>query len=65
MNILISQAGKCEIFSQVFQHIKLFTEHINIHFRENGLYIQTMDGSHVSIFELSMPNTWFDEYKLG
>ena len=65
MNISITQASKCEIFSQVFQHIKLFTEHINIYFRENELYIQTMDGSHVSIFELNMPNTWFDEYKLG
>jgi proliferating cell nuclear antigen len=65
MNISITQATKCEVFSQVFQHIKLFTEHINISFRENGLYIQTMDGSHVSIFELNMPNTWFDEYTLG
>tara|TARA_B100000513_G_scaffold66886_1_gene26500 strand:- start:793 stop:1623 length:831 start_codon:yes stop_codon:yes gene_type:complete len=65
MNIHISDANKCEIFSQVFQHIKLFTENINIHFRESGLYIQTMDGSRISIFELSIPNTWFDEYSLG
>ena len=64
MNIELSQHNKCELFSQVFQHIKLFTEHINIYFREEGLYIQTMDSARVSIFELNMPNTWFDSYVL-
>jgi len=65
MNIQITQPGKCELFSQVFQHIKLFTEHINITFREEGLYIQTMDNSHVSVFELNIPKTWFDSYVLN
>jgi proliferating cell nuclear antigen PCNA len=64
MNIQITEPVKCDIFSQVFQHIKLFTEHINITFREEGLYIQTMDNSHVSVFELNIPNTWFDSYSL-
>lgn len=64
MNIQITQPVKCDIFSQMFQHIKLFTEHINITFREEGLYIQTMDKSHVSVFELKIPHTWFDSYTL-
>jgi proliferating cell nuclear antigen len=65
MNIQITQSVKCDIFSQMFQHIKLFTEHINITFREEGLYIQTMDKSHVSVFELKIPHTWFDSYTLN
>ncbi len=64
MNVQITQPSKVDIFTQVFQHIKLFTDHINITFREEGLYIQTMDNSHVSVFELNLPNTWFDQYDL-
>lgn len=64
MDVQMNQASKTELFTQVFQHIKLFTDHINLAFREDGLYIQTMDNSHVSVFELNMPNTWFDHYVL-
>jgi proliferating cell nuclear antigen len=64
MDVQITQPSKVELFTQVFQHIKLFTDHINITFREEGLYIQTMDSSHVSVFELNLPNTWFDHYVL-
>lgn len=62
MNICINQIQKAEIFAGLFQHIKSFTEQVNIMFEKDRMYIQTMDGSRVSIIEMMLPNTWFDEY---
>jgi proliferating cell nuclear antigen PCNA len=63
MELSIKNIQKAEIFASVFQHLKIFTEHINIQFYEDKLYIQGMDSAHVSIYELVIPKTWFDEYK--
>ena len=52
MNILINDTTKADIFSSLFQHIKLFTEQVNITFNKDKLYLQTMDSSRVSIFEM-------------
>ena len=63
MNIVINNQTKIEIFTTIFQHIKLFSDNVNIMFEKERLYLQTMDGSRVSIFELYMPSTWFDAYE--
>jgi len=63
MNILIKNTHKCEIFSSVFQYMKLFSENVNISFSENRLFLQAMDSSHISIIELSIPSDWFDTYE--
>jgi proliferating cell nuclear antigen len=63
MNIVIKNQQKAECFSTIFQHIRLFTEHINITFEKERLYIQSMDTARVSIFELYLTNTWFDVYE--
>ena len=55
MNILINDTTKADIFSSLFQHIKLFTEQVNITFNKDKLYLQTMDSSRVSIFEMHLP----------
>ena len=62
MNIVISNSIKSKVFTNVFQNIKHFCEHVNILFRPDGLYAQGMDNSHISIFELNIPSTWFDAY---
>lgn len=62
MNLCIKNIQKAEIFSSIFQHIRLFTEHINISFSKDKMYLQSMDSSRVSIFELSLPADWFDIY---
>jgi proliferating cell nuclear antigen len=64
MNIVIKQSHKAECFAALFQHIKSFTEHINIMFEKERMYVQSMDTSHISIFEISLPAEWFDEYTL-
>ena len=63
MDIRIAQSSKADIFAALFQHIKLFTEHVNIMFQSDRLYIQTMDSSRISILEITLPAAWFDEYK--
>jgi proliferating cell nuclear antigen len=62
MNVQIINAQQKEIFTHIFQHIRNLTEHISLHFSKNGLYFQTMDTSRISIIEVTLPNTWFDEY---
>lgn len=62
MDITIDKNARVEIFTILFQHMKLFTENMNIHFREEEMFIQTMDNSHVSILEFRLPKTWFSSY---
>jgi proliferating cell nuclear antigen PCNA len=64
MEIQINQLNRAEIFTNLFQHIKLFTEHINVNFKTDSLFIQAMDRSHVSIFEIHLPKSWFDVYTI-
>ena len=62
MEIVITNPVKAELFTSIFQNIKVFTDHISILCKANGIYLQTMDSSRVSIIELSLPSTLFDKY---
>lgn len=62
MNIIINRLDKAETFTALFQHIKVFNDHINIHFEKDRMYLQSMDGSRVLIFELILSKDYFDEY---
>ena len=64
MEIQINQPSNAEIFSGLFQYIKLFTNDINIHFETGQLFIQALDTSRVSIFEVYLPKSWFDVYNI-
>lgn len=63
MNILISDPVKCETIASIFQHMKLFSDNINIMLEEERMFIQTMDSARVSIIEINIPSTWFDKYE--
>jgi len=62
MDIYIRNTAKADIFAALFHHIKLFTEHINVMFRSDKMYVQAMDNSRILIFEIHLPADWFDEY---
>jgi len=62
MKIVINNIQKAECFAALFQHIKLMTDNINIMFEHDRMYVQSMDHARVSIFEIIIPSTWFDEY---
>ena len=64
MEIEIHNNVHAEAFSSIFQHIKLFTEHINLTFEKERLYMQSMDSGNITIVELNLPNTWFDKYNI-
>lgn len=63
MNINIKNPVKSEIFSQIFQHIKVFTDSIIVVFDNDRVYFQSMDSSHILILELHIPSSWFDKYE--
>ena len=60
----INNLQHADIFVALFQHVKVFSEHINIIFNEDRMYIQCMDSSKVSVFEIFLPKEWFDSYEL-
>jgi len=63
MRFFLNQVSKAEIFTAIIQNLKTFTETVNIQFTEAGLYVQTMDNSHISVIELNIPVAWFNEYQ--
>lgn len=63
MEFHLTTPQKCDMFTTIFQNLKVFTEHVNIQFTDEQIYIQGMDSSHVSIYELSLKSAWFDSYK--
>jgi len=64
LNVVIQNPLKAELFTILFQHMKFFSEHINILFEKDRMFIQSMDSSRISIFEVSLPKEWFDTYEL-
>lgn len=62
MEVQIKNISKIEVFTTIFQNLMVFNDHVNLQFDTKGLYIQGMDTSHVSIFELFITAAWFDKY---
>jgi DNA polymerase III sliding clamp (beta) subunit (PCNA family) len=63
MDIRITNLHRADLFAALFQHIKLFTEHITLLFDQEKMYLQTMDSARVSIIECTLPAAWFDHYE--
>jgi proliferating cell nuclear antigen len=65
MEIIIRSSDKADKFAAIFQHIKLFTEHISVLCSKTHMRMQCMDTAHVAIIEMSLPAEWFDVYTLS
>jgi len=63
MQIFINQVTKSDVFIAIIQNLLKFTDTLNIQFTEEGMSIQTMDTSHISVVELNIPANWFSEYQ--
>lgn len=63
MKLIINNPSHAEIFTILFQYMKVFTEHINIFFENRRMYIQALDNSRISIFEVIFPSNWFELYE--
>jgi DNA polymerase III sliding clamp (beta) subunit (PCNA family) len=64
ITIEIMNATKVLQFKQIFQNIKLFCKDMNLYINTDSLYIQTLDSSHSSVFELKLPKSWFDTWNV-
>lgn len=60
----LTQTEKVEKFVTVFSNLKGFTEYVTLRLEEEKLFVQGMDSSHVSMFEINLSNDWFDEYSI-
>jgi len=65
MEIAIRNSDRADRFAAIFQHIKLFTDHIAIACNETHMKMQCMDNAHVAILEMSLPASWFDVYDIS
>ena len=65
MKLVISDDDDKNIFTQIFKHLNMFTELLNIRFEKERLYFQGMAQSHVSLFELVLIKDWFEEYNVS
>jgi proliferating cell nuclear antigen PCNA len=63
MNITITDKSKKQLFVNIFQMMKQFTNQINIICNEDNFHIQSCDTSNVILFELSLDREWFNHYK--
>lgn len=64
MNLELSDPRKILKFATLFANLKHISSNVVIHFRTDGLYIQSMDDSHCSLLECNLQAVWFDEYHL-
>jgi proliferating cell nuclear antigen len=62
MDLEILEPGKTDIFVAVFQHISKFTEHMNLMFEKERLFVQAINSSHIVILEIYLPKEWFSKY---
>jgi proliferating cell nuclear antigen PCNA len=63
MKLVFANARKCQQFAAMFANLKSFTDNVSIYFKEESVYIQTMDDSHCSLFECRLMSKWFKTYQ--
>jgi proliferating cell nuclear antigen PCNA len=62
MKFVISELNKKNVFVSLFSIIKSNTSNISIVFKHDLLFIQGMDKSHISLFNVNIQNNWFNSY---
>jgi len=62
MRLTIENKSKLEVFVAIFQLLKNWCSHINMHFYNDKLYIQSIDKSHVCLAEIQIKNNWFSVF---
>ena len=54
---------KADLFVAIFQHIPKFTDHLNLMFEKERMFVQAINSSHVVILEIYLPKEWFTKYE--
>ena len=63
MRLTIAKKCDIEIFAAIFQLLKSWSSQINLHFKSDQLFIQTMDKSHICIAYIVIQAQWFTTYE--
>lgn len=61
----VIEPSKSRIFTTLFDILSSIVDEVNIEFRKNEIYIQTMDSVRISLFELVLKEEWFETYDVG
>ena len=60
----LKDVAKIETFTTLFQNIKSFNDHVIFNFDVgDGLFLQIMDVSKISVLEIRIAASWFSTYK--
>ena len=65
MDLKLTDTKKTNTFVELFQYLKLFTSAISIQLKNDNFYIQGMDQSQISVFEIHLLKEWFNEYNVN
>lgn len=63
MKLIIGNKKKAQVFTAIFQNLNRFTVDVNLYLKKEEIYIQGMDSSHCSMFEIVLKKDWFEDYK--
>jgi proliferating cell nuclear antigen len=62
MILTIENRNQLEQFVYLFQLLKLWDSHLNLNFKNDGLFIQAMDKTHVCLANINIHSSWFSSY---
>ena len=60
----ISDNKKCDIFVEIFNHLKNFTDAVVITIYPEKLYVQGMDTGHICVYEVMLQSSWFQKWEV-
>ena len=64
MDLSISDTKQAEQFITLLKHINIISTNITIYFKEDSVFCQGMDPSHICLFEFTIGKEWFYSYSL-
>jgi proliferating cell nuclear antigen PCNA len=65
MKLSIEDKSKLEMFVALFQLLKNWSSQLNLQFKHDQLFIQTMDKSHICLSNIAIKSSWFSEYSVS
>jgi len=63
MKLTLSDKSRKDNFVSIFSLLKTCSSTVTMIYKNNELYIQGMDKSHVCLFEITLQSSWFNEYE--
>ena len=63
MKLQINDVAKAFEWIELFKFIKQLNQHVTFMCKQDQLYIQLMDDSHICLIDITIPSTWFTLYE--